>query len=57
MTMALLDRAMDIAGQRPLPPDAFDAVQSLFDMAKGAERDLIGQLFEAVIVADAARGD
>jgi len=49
--MFLLDEAMELAGMRPLPDDAEDRLQAIYDRAKGNERDLIGQVFEAIIVA------
>ena len=49
--MELLDRAQEIAGMRPLPKNAEDILQDLQGEASGDERELIGQLFEAIIVA------
>lgn len=49
--MDMLDRAQEIASMRPLPANAEGLIQSLMDKAKGDEKQLIGQLFEAVLVA------
>jgi|VirMetMinimDraft_7_1064189.scaffolds.fasta_scaffold83488_2 hypothetical protein len=49
--MELLDKAQDIARTRPLLKNAEDEISKLRDSAGGAERELIGQLFEAMIVA------
>jgi hypothetical protein len=47
----LLDQAQELVGTRPLPDDAESRLQRLKDKAIGAESELIGQLFEALIVA------
>lgn len=49
--MELLDQAQQIAGMIPLPDNAEQRVQSLRDKAKGDERVLIEQVFEALFVA------
>ena len=48
--MKNLEKAFELMGTVPLPANAEEQLEKLYDGAKGQEQMMIGQMFEALFV-------